>query len=255
MLVVFAILNLLFLIVVMVVNFIILDNTSSSSSEVKEEGTEYLFTISSLAKQVITVAEVNTTTFNLTLPIPASFGAFTDIPNHKSYHIGHLDTMKLMFEASRDNPIDIGQLTDGAKEIVDKGLNLAETAFIEKRPNCTLSFTAISESTSDITHIETIAEMRALQVQDNNITITFKLLNGEVSVDPGGYEHVHVTVDSFWHHISKPIQQYGDSVGAVAGATACWGSTSVTLGASSAACGAATVVAISLVGDDIANLT
>jgi hypothetical protein len=52
-----------------------------------------------------------------------------------------------MFEDSREKPIDISQLSDGAKEVVDKGLNLAENPFIDERPNCTDGYISCSEIT------------------------------------------------------------------------------------------------------------
>jgi Na+-transporting NADH:ubiquinone oxidoreductase subunit NqrC len=210
----------------------ILKNTSDSNDSV---ATDFLFFIGSDDKKTVsvTVNELDSRQISVTMPTGSSnFTAFTNVPLHESYDLGTLYGANAVFNGSRQNPVDTSTFTENEKFVIDGLINAQDQPFIDKIPNCTLSFTIQNTVNEyEIDHIDTIAKMTALKNNaDNTTTISFIILDGNKLVPAQVYEYVSITVDNFF---SDFLIFVGASIGTFA---LCAVAEVGTLGLATAAC-------------------
>jgi hypothetical protein len=130
--------------------------------------------------------------------------AFTNIPAHKSFDAGNLIAADLFFNRSRSNPIDTSSLPEDQADSINLTINSQKQPFIDKEPNCSLSFTQQSADDNNlVNHIDTIAKMTSLKnnIETGKTTISFIILDGNKLIPANVYEYVSITVDDFWDFI------------------------------------------------------
>ena len=136
-------------------------------------------------------------------------------------------------------------MDEKTQEIIKETVNAESVAFIDREPNCTLSFTGFS-ATGGISHFETIAKMTEITSKGDYTEIDFEVLAGEPEIPDNEYEHLHCTIDDFWDWLGVAAS--------VTGTALCWAAVPVvTLGAATGACIAATIGTVANAGSVISN--
>jgi hypothetical protein len=216
--------------------------TEAASKETEEKEPDFLFFIGSDDAETVTVDvnENNSNLISITMPTKSSkLTAFTNIPAHKSFDAGNLISADLFFNRSKSDPIDTSSLPEDQAESIEKIINSQEQPFIDKEPNCSLSFTQQSgDDNIQINHIDTIAKMTSLKnnPETGKTTISFIILDGNKLIPANVYEYVAITVDDFWNLAA-----------AITGTVALCGTLEVlTAGAGTPLCA---VAAVAIIGD------
>jgi hypothetical protein len=165
------------------------------------DDTAFLFSITSGDEQPsATVERVDNYTFTVQVStLLSTFIAFTDIPKHLVYELGNMKAAEILFTRSKTNVVALEELSEAATAFIGT-FALDETPFIDKEPNCTLSFTQVVST--QVSHVENIAKMVKIEHvfgTDSSFTkMTFKTLPNlrPTKLIPSGvYEHVSITVD------------------------------------------------------------
>ena len=196
--------------------------TEAASKTPEETGPDFLFFMGTDDAETVEVDvdENNSNLISITMTTNSSkLTAFTNIPDHKSFDAGNLIAADLFFNRSKSNPIDTSSLPEDQADSINLTVNSQEQPFIDKEPNCSLSFTQQSGADNNqINHIDTIAKMTSLKnnLETGKTTISFIILDGNKLIPANVYEYVAITVDDFWDFLKIGVAVSGTAVACTA---------------------------------------